>query len=101
MQTVMAVAGQMLLVNAAMMPFISYVNVAYFTLRAGGKTVVTFFFDCGFIWIVCVPLAFVLSRFTAMPILPMFLCVQAVELVKCVVGYLLVKSRRWVNNLVS
>ena len=29
-------AGQMLLVNAAMMPFISYVNVAYFTLRARG-----------------------------------------------------------------
>ena len=99
--TVKALAGQMLLVNAVMMPFISYVNVAYFTLRAGGKTIITFFFDCGFIWIVCVPLAFVLSRFTAMPILPLFLCVQAVELIKCVVGWRLVKSRIWVNNLVN
>ncbi len=99
--TVKALAGQMLLVNAVMMPFISYVNVAYFTLRAGGKTIITFFFDCGFVWIVCVPLAFVLSRFTAMPILPLFLCVQAVELIKCVVGWRLVKSRIWVNNLVN
>ena len=91
----------MLLVNAVMMPFISYVNVAYFTLRAGGKTVITFFFDCGFIWIVCVPLAFVLSRFTAMPILPLFICVQAVELIKCVVGWRLVRSKIWVRNLVN
>ncbi|MBE6997612.1 MAG: MATE family efflux transporter [Ruminococcaceae bacterium] len=98
--TVKALAAQMLLVNAAMMPFNAYVNVAYFTLRAGGKTVITFLFDSGFIWCICVPLAFVLSRFTAMPILPLYICVQAVELVKCLVGAALVRRRSWVNNLV-
>ena len=98
--TVKSLAAQMLLVNAAMMPFNAYVNVAYFTLRAGGKTVITFLFDSGFIWCICVPLAFVLSRFTAMPILPLYICVQAVELVKCLVGAALVRRRSWVNNLV-
>ena len=49
---------------------------------------------------ICVPLAFVLSRFTAMPILPLYICVQAVELVKCLVGAALVRRRSWVNNLV-
>ena len=98
--TVRALAAELLLVDAAMMPFIAYVHLCYFTLRAGGKTIITFFFDCGFVWIICVPLAFCLSRFTEMPILPMFICVQAVELVKCVVGFFLVKGKTWVNNLV-
>ena len=99
--TVKALAAQLLLVDAVMMPVIAFVHLCYFTLRAGGKTIITFFFDCGFIWVLCVPLAFVLSRFTAMPILPLFICVQAVELIKCVVGWRLVKSRMWVNNLVK
>ena len=99
--TVKALAAQLLLVDAAMMPFIAFVHLCYFTLRAGGKTIITFCFDCGFIWIICVPLAFCLSRFTGMPILPMFILVQAVELVKCVVGFFLVRSKMWVNNLVK
>ena len=98
--TVKALAAQLLLVDAVMMPVIAFVHLCYFTLRAGGKTIITFFFDCGFIWILCVPLAYCLSRFTGMPILPMFILVQAVELVKCVVGFFLVRSKMWVNNLV-
>ena len=98
--TVKALAAQLLLVDAVMMPVIAFVHLCYFTLRAGGKTIITFFFDCGFIWIICVPLAYCLSRFTGMPILPMFILVQAVELVKCVVGFFLVRSKMWVNNLV-
>ncbi len=98
---VKALAGQLLLVNAIKMPVSAYVNVAYFTMRAGGKTIITFFFDCGFIWLICAPLAFVLSRYTAMPILPLFICVESIEAVKCVVGFFLLRSRRWVNNLVG
>ena len=98
--TVKALAAKLLLVDAAMMPFIAYCHLCYFTLRAGGKTIITFFFDCGTIWILCVPLAFCLSRFTAMPILPMFICIQAVEIVKCAVGFFLVRRKSWVNNLV-
>ncbi len=99
--TVRHLAAQLLLVDAVMMPFIAFVHLCYFTLRAGGKTVITFFFDCGFIWVFCVPLSFILSRFTALPIVPLFILVQAVELIKCVVGFFLVKSKMWVNNLVK
>ena len=94
-------AAQLILVSAVMMPFNALTNSAYFTLRSGGKTLITFLFDSAFVWVLCVPLAFVLSRFTALPILPMYIAVQGMELVKCVLGYLLVKSRRWVNNLVA
>lgn len=100
-QGVKDLAAQLLLVSAAMMPLVAYTNACYFTLRSGGKTVITFLFDSAFVWVLCIPLAFCLSRFTQMPILPMFILVQALELVKCVLGYFLVRSKRWVNNIVS
>ena len=94
-------ASEFLLVCAAMMPFNAFTNACYFTLRSGGKTLITFLFDSAFVWGVCVPTAFVLSRYTAMPILTMYILVQCLEFIKCVVGWLLVRSRRWVNNLVA
>ena len=36
-----------------------------------------------------------------MPILPMYITVSLLELIKCMVGYYLVKRRKWVNNIVS
>ena len=99
--TVKALAKEFLVVHSLMMPLISYTNAAYFTLRSGGKTIITFIFDCAFIWGLSVPLAFVLAHFTDMPILPLFIAVQSLEVLKCVVGFLLVRSRKWVNNLVE
>ena len=41
------------------MPIFGFVNAAYFTLRAGGKTVITFFFDSAFMWVATIPVVFV------------------------------------------
>ncbi len=98
--TVMKIATRMLFVSAAMMPISAFTCVAYFTLRAGGKSVITFLFDSGFVWVLNVPLAFVLSRLTAMPIIPLYFCVSALEIVKCFIGYFLIKGKSWVANLV-
>ena len=98
---VKALACDLLLVVAAAMPINAYTNACYFTLRSGGKTIITFIFDCGFVWAVAVPVAFVLSRYTSLPILPMYITVYALDLIKCVIGYVLVKRRKWVNNIVS
>ncbi|MBR0041333.1 MAG: MATE family efflux transporter [Oscillospiraceae bacterium] len=98
---VKALACELLLVSAAAMPMNAYTNSCYFTLRSGGKTMVTFFFDSGFLWCIAVPAAFVLSRFTALPILPMYIAVYALDLIKCVVGAVLIRRRAWVNNIVS
>ena len=94
-------AAEFLLVSAAMMPLNAFTNACYFTLRSGGKTLITFLFDSAFVWCVCVPTAFVLSRYTGLPILQMYILVQGLEIIKCVVGFILVRSKRWVNNLVS
>ena len=83
------------------MPVHGFNNACFFTLRSGGKTLITFVFDSVYIWVLCIPLAYVLSRFTAVPILPMYIMVQLLDLVKVAMGFVLVKKRVWVKNLVK
>ena len=97
---VKTLATRFLWVSACMMPFNAFTHACYFTLRSGGQTRITMLFDSCFVWALCIPVAFVLSRFTALPILPLYLVCCSLELVKCVIGVLLVKSNRWVVNIV-
>ncbi|MBR0353248.1 MAG: MATE family efflux transporter [Oscillospiraceae bacterium] len=100
-ETVKNLASQMITVTACLMPFLAFTNTCYFTLRSGGKTIITFLFDSVFMWVLCIPTAFILSRFTDVRILPMYCVVQSLELIKCVIGWLFLRSRKWVNNLVA
>ena len=99
--TVKRLAEELLFVIAVTMPVHGFNNACFFTLRSGGKTLITFVFDSVYIWVLCIPLAFVLSRFTAVPILPMFIAVQLLDLVKVAMGFVLVKKQMWVKNLVK
>ncbi len=94
-------ATWLICINACMMPFNSYTNATYFTLRSGGQTLVTFLFDSCFVWVVCVPLAFCLSRFTDMGILPLFALCQATDLIKCALGAYMLKQGKWIQNLTT
>ena len=94
-------ATDILLIGAAAMPLHAFANSCYFTLRSGGKTVITFIFDSGVLWLLSIPVAFVVSRCTAMPILPMYALIEGINLIKCAIGYFMVKRRRWVVNLVK
>ena len=87
-------------VSACMMPFNAFVHACYFTLRSGGQTKITMLFDSCYVWALSIPAAFVLSRFTALPILPLYIICRSLELIKCVIGFFLVKSGRWIVNIV-
>ncbi len=92
-------AAQLIWISAVMMPFGSYLNATYFTLRSGGQTFVTFLFDSCFMWVFCVPLAFCLSRFTSLPILPLYAVCQATDFIKCIIGTVMLKQGKWIQNL--
>ncbi len=98
--TVKHMASQLMLVSAVMMPVHAYVHGSYFTLRSGGKTIITFLFDSGFMWCFGVPAAFFLSRFTGMGVVAMFWVIELLNIIKLLFGYLLLRSRKWVNKLV-
>lgn len=88
-------------VGAACMPIYAFMHASYFTLRSGGKTLITFCFDSVFLWAVSTPAAFVLSRYTALPILMLYLSVQLIDLIKCAIGFVLVKKGVWLQNIVA
>ena len=84
---------------AVMMPFNAYTNAAYFTLRSGGKTMVTFLFDSCYVWVVCLPLIFILSRFTNIPIIPLFAISQGMDIIKSAIGAFMIRKGSWIQNL--
>ena len=92
-------ATQMLLVMGFTLPFLAFTHSCYFTLRCGGKTMVTMIFDSLFVWTVCIPLAWCLSRFTALPMLSLFFLCQIPEYLKCILGYVMVKRGSWAQDL--
>lgn len=92
-------ATALICVNAVFMPFDAYVNATYFTLRSGGQTFVTFLFDSCFTWVVCVPVAYCLSRFTNLSIVPLFSICLSTYLIKCAIGAFMLKQGRWIQNL--
>lgn len=94
-------AKYFIMVTAFFMPQNAFLHATYFTLRSGGKTVITFLFDSVFIWCVSVVIAFTLSRFTALPVIGVYVMVQLGDLIKCVIGFILVKKGIWLQNIVE
>ncbi len=99
--TVRGLATDFIRIVALCMPIYAFVHCAYFTMRSGGKTVITFLFDSVFVWIVSIPVAYVLSRFTDLPVVPLYFCCQSLEAIKCIIGFVLIKKGVWVQNIVK
>ena len=98
-ESVQQLAAMLILLNSIALPFNSYTNATYFTLRSGGQTMVTFLFDSCFVWGFCVPLAWVLTRYVGSGISPLFAICQATDLIKCVLGSIMIKQGKWIQNL--
>ena len=96
-----SLASFMILIQAAAIPLWSYTNACYFTLRSGGKTGITFLFDFGFTWLLMIPLTFILVHFTSLNIYIIFAVVTFSEIIKVIIGYFMVRSDIWINNIVN
>ena len=98
--TVKELACGFIRISAVCMPLYAFMHASYFTLRTGGKTFVTFLFDSVFLWGISIPVAFIISRYTGMEVLMMFFCIQMIDVIKCIIGFILVKKGIWLQNLV-
>lgn len=90
-----------IIITAVFFPIQGFLNSLYFTLRSGGKTVITFLFDSVFSWVVTVPTAFLLCKYTGLPILGIYAVVQSVDIIKVIVGYILIRKGIWISNIVE
>lgn len=98
---VRSMATGFIIITALFFPVQGVLNSLYFTLRSGGKTLVTFVFDSVFSWTVTLPLALALCFLTELPILAVYAIVQAADIIKIVIGTVMIKKGVWITNLAA
>ncbi len=94
-------AQRFIIVTALFFPVQGILNALYFTLRSGGKTLITFLFDSMFSWTVTLPCALLLCFLTKLPIITVYAIVQTVDIIKIVIGAVLIRKGIWISNLAS
>ena len=97
-----ALASRLIRVCALVLPIDGFAHCTYFTLRAGGKTFITFLFDSVYTWVLPVPLAYLLIRYAKdLHVVYIFALVNGIGIVKDVLGYILLKKGIWISNIVT
>lgn len=91
----------LIIASACAKPLMAYLHATYFTLRSGGQTWITLLYDGGFMWVISIPLAFVLSRFTNISIIALFILCNFIDIVKLFMGYYMTKKGAWIQNLTA
>ncbi|MDO4304148.1 MAG: MATE family efflux transporter [Bacillota bacterium] len=100
-ESIKELARTFILISALVMPLCAFSHCSYFTLRSGGKTGITFIFDSVYTWVVMIPFAYILANHTSLPIITVFFLVQFTEIIKVTIGFFMVKSGVWLQNIVD
>ena len=95
------IGTMVIIIYALFFPVDGFLNALYFTLRSGGRTFITFLFDSVFTWVLPVPLAFILCRFTSLSAYLVLFILQSCSFVKMAVGLFMFHKDIWVQNLVE
>lgn len=98
-EAVRQLSTRLIWVYAVFMAFDAYALSTYFTLRSGGQTLVTFLFDSCFVCVVVAPVAFCLSRFTDMGIIPLYAICHGANVLKAALGAAMLRRGKWIRNL--
>lgn len=98
---VRAIATYVIRIDGLFMCVYAFTNCAYFTLRSGGKVFVTILFDSVFSWAVFVPVCLLLAYATNLSIQVMYVICASTEFGKAIIGYIFLKQKKWVNQLVK
>jgi putative MATE family efflux protein len=71
----------------------------YVTLKTGGEAVTTFLIDSGLMWMIAVPLAWILVKFTNLSLVYVYSIIVGFDILKFLASYYFVKKDKWLNNL--
>ena len=71
----------------------------YVTLKTGGEAVTTFLIDSGLMWVVAVPLAWILVTYTDLSLVYIYAIITGFDILKFLISYYFVKKNKWVKNL--
>lgn len=98
-EEVRTLAASFIITVAVSAPIQAILNASYFTLRSGGKTLLTFLFDSTYVWCFTIPLSYCMINFTSLPVQWVYFICYNSDIIRCVIGIILVKRGIWLNNL--
>ena len=98
-EEVRTLAVSFIITVAVSAPMQAILNASYFTLRSGGKTLLTFLFDSAYVWCFSIPLSYCMISFTALPVQWVYFICYNSDIIRCIIGIVLVKRGIWLNNL--
>ena len=96
---VRALASSFIITVAVSAPIQAILNASYFTLRSGGKTLLTFLFDSAYVWCFTIPLSYCMIRFTTLPVEWVYFMCYNSDIIRCIIGIVLVRRGIWLNDL--
>ena len=89
----------MIRIKSCLVPVYVVTVCTFFVLRAGGDAVSTLILDSGFLYTCPVLISTVLSLFTPIGLVPLYIATESLEILKMFFAIALVKKGRWVKNL--
>jgi Na+-driven multidrug efflux pump len=95
------IATFMLIVSGISMPFICYSHATYYTLRTGGRVLITVLLDAGWMWAVVVSTTWTLASFTSISIDSLYVFGTLAEALKVVFCSVLLRKVNWAQRLVG
>ena len=75
--------------------------VIFFIVRSGGNTLLLSLIDGIFIWLIELPLCYLLIKFSSLDLPTIYLLVLLSAIIKVFIGFIFIKRRIWLNNLIT
>jgi putative MATE family efflux protein len=97
--SIIKMAETLIMISAFMVPIRVYSITCYFIIRSGGKVFITFLFDSVFTIVIRLGITFIFVLTTNVSIYYIYLISELLEVIKIVVGTVLVNKGIWLNNL--
>ena len=98
-EAVRELSGYIMICFGFTMPAAALATSTYYTIRSGGRVLVTMLFDSVYAWVVVMPVVASLAYFTDMPFKYILPIVLVVENLKLLPGLVLVHKGIWVRQL--
>lgn len=95
-----ATAKHIIIFGSLFLPVQAFNTCSYFILRSGGRVFLTILFDSLYIWLVRIPVAFLLTKLTGLSILWLYVLVSSTDILKVFMGYYLVDKGIWLKQIV-
>lgn len=100
-QEVLDLTTNLIIISSIMVPIRVYSITSYFIIRSGGKVFITFLFDSVFTIVIRFGVSFIIAKTTSLSIYYLYTISELLEIIKIIVGTILVNKGVWINNIIK